>query len=680
MTSRDSSPDSIKNEVDDKLNKTKKNLSFQEVYQLVKSINAKFKLNQEEEIMNELGISNKNDDIEIENLINVSKEKRASSKFADFYDNLLNVFITPSERIMKILEECKDLLEKEYKHQRLVSDLEWVIGKINNDDIYNLNVDLLADLDKNKINGDIENTIKFFSEYSADNFNKNKVEDVKAARRLSNKRMQSPGGKRNSRSIVRNYSVVNKEPFIGINQFSLSPDADQSWKAHAKTSVSFLAHRFYLSEKPVRHTDFDTIKEEDENIHHHHKGNIDYNSNNEDDKHKDLISDYGTNIPQGEIKTSILNNNNVENCPFENEKTGMEVTNSVQFATNHMPYLDQSEVKNSIDSVDFNIFEYANTYGRENVLINVSDYIWDRWSLYMVINSQRFETFLDKIRVGYDYLLPYHNDLHATDVLQTCHLFTIFSNLKAEIDLTMLDLSGLFIAAIIHDFKHPGLNNAYHINKKTTIATRYNDISVLENFHVSAAFKVISHPNSNIFCDLQVEEYRVVRKRIVECVLATDMAKHTKSQTSLKIKIDQLKSGRNSISANKILYNIIQTSNEDTKFDRQQEILNFLIHCADISNAGKKFFLAKTWTSLVMEEFFKQGDKEKYERLPVSFLCDRDSTNIPKSQLMFIGNICIPCFKILSMLSPNCDVFLKNMIDNQEAWKKEEEEAKASIN
>lgn len=327
------------------------------------------------------------------------------------------------------------------------------------------------------------------------------------------------------------------------------------------------------------------------------------------------------------------------------------------------------------EEFDFNVFEYSEICGRENVLINISDYLFEKNSLYCFIDKKCFETFIDKIRVGYDYTVPYHNDLHAVDVLQTSSILMKFLDLINSIQLTLMDVCGFLIAAIIHDYKHPGLNNSYQINKKSKIATRYNDISVLENYHVSAAFKVISKPNSNIFKDLQIEEYRFVRKRIVECVLATDMAKHTKAQTSLRIKIESLKKPgeENANMKNYLLEGLVNNLEVDNKFDRQQEILNFLIHNSDISNPAKPFNICKIWTDLVMEEFFVQGDLEKKRSLPVSFLCDRNTTNIPKSQIGFISNIVLPNFKILAMLNDNCNIFVDNLLNNIDNWKKEDE-------
>jgi hypothetical protein len=37
----------------------------------------------------------------------------------------------------------------------------------------------------------------------------------------------------------------------------------------------------------------------------------------------------------------------------------------------------------------------------------------------------------------------------------------------------------------------------------------------------------------------------------------------------------------------------------------------------------------KKWSYLLFEEFFLQGDLEKEENLPVSFLCDRQKDKIP---------------------------------------------------
>ena len=43
------------------------------------------------------------------------------------------------------------------------------------------------------------------------------------------------------------------------------------------------------------------------------------------------------------------------------------------------------------------------------------------------------------------------------------------------------------------------------------------------------------------------------------------------------------------------------------------------------------------WVDLVFIEFFNQGDVEKKYNLPVTILCDRDTTDTVNSQIGFIN-------------------------------------------
>ena len=61
--------------------------------------------------------------------------------------------------------------------------------------------------------------------------------------------------------------------------------------------------------------------------------------------------------------------------------------------------------------------------------------------------------------------------------------------------------------------------------------------------------------------------------------------------------------------------------------------LALVLHCADISHPGKPWTIHHTWTESLMEEFFKQGEKEKELGLPCSPLCDRENTLVAESQI-----------------------------------------------
>lgn len=48
-----------------------------------------------------------------------------------------------------------------------------------------------------------------------------------------------------------------------------------------------------------------------------------------------------------------------------------------------------------------------------------------------------------------------------------------------------VEVAGLLLGALIHDFKHPGKSNAFLTKTGHSLALTYNDVSVLENFHLS---------------------------------------------------------------------------------------------------------------------------------------------------------------------------------------------------
>lgn len=227
-----------------------------------------------------------------------------------------------------------------------------------------------------------------------------------------------------------------------------------------------------------------------------------------------------------------------------------------------------------------------------------------------------------------------------------------------------IDLLSFLFSAIVHDFKHTGQTNSYHINAQTEIALMYNDISVLENHHIYQTYKVVNKPESNIFEKISKDEKKILRKRIVDMILATDMSLHTKIYTSLKLKVDknEIDKGFNIESLVKELDSVSQ------KFEAKQEIFNFTLHAADLSHNVKSFEITEKWTTLLMNEFWNQGDLEKSQGLHISFNCDRLSANIPRGQMGFLHGFIIPTFQLLAELFPSVEFFVDNAKNNYERW------------
>lgn len=83
------------------------------------------------------------------------------------------------------------------------------------------------------------------------------------------------------------------------------------------------------------------------------------------------------------------------------------------------------------------------------------------------------------------------------------------------------------MAGICHDFKHDGFTNAYHIANLTKIAIRYNDVSVQENYHLASTFKELQLEQNNFLHQFKTKEQSIFRKRVIECIMNTDMSKHS---------------------------------------------------------------------------------------------------------------------------------------------------------
>lgn len=58
-----------------------------------------------------------------------------------------------------------------------------------------------------------------------------------------------------------------------------------------------------------------------------------------------------------------------------------------------------------------------------------------------------------------------------------------------------------------------------------------------------------------------------------------------------------------------------------------------MVHCADLSNPTKTLAIYRQWTERIMEEFFRQGDKERERGMEISAMCDKHTASVEKSQV-----------------------------------------------
>jgi len=246
---------------------------------------------------------------------------------------------------------------------------------------------------------------------------------------------------------------------------------------------------------------------------------------------------------------------------------------------------------------------------------------------------------------------PYHNSTHATDVLLACNYLVQSSGL---IDyLAPKELLAIYLASIVHDLGHPGLNNSFLVNTSNKLAVLHNDRSVLENHHCVQAFKLMLNESNDVLECFNTSDRQEVRKMIIELVLATDMACH----------VDIMNQFQN---RRKTAEGLDFVGNKDDRL----LALKLVIKCADISNPARPAHIYRKWVDRVMEEFFRQGDQEKRLSMPVSAFMDRDTTIIPKCQLGFIQYICLPTFSTLVEQFPGAQEALTQLQSNMADMKK----------
>ncbi|XP_043495144.1 uncharacterized protein LOC122519624 isoform X2 [Polistes fuscatus] len=226
------------------------------------------------------------------------------------------------------------------------------------------------------------------------------------------------------------------------------------------------------------------------------------------------------------------------------------------------------------------------------------------------------------IEEGYHSTNPYHNSIHATDVTQAMHCFLQEEKIKAH--LTHLEVMASLIAAVTHDLDHPGVNQPFLVATSNHLAALYQNTSVLENHHWRSAIGCLIE--SGVSDQLPVNIRSELQSHISSLILATDITRQQEFLTRFRHYLDE-------------------NTLDMRKSDNRHFILQIALKCADISNPCRPWDISRKWSYKVCEEFFRQGDYERRLNLPVTPLCDRHSTSIPKIQVGFFKFVVTPLYE-----------------------------------
>uniref|UniRef100_A0A3P9BCZ5 Phosphodiesterase n=1 Tax=Maylandia zebra TaxID=106582 RepID=A0A3P9BCZ5_9CICH len=304
------------------------------------------------------------------------------------------------------------------------------------------------------------------------------------------------------------------------------------------------------------------------------------------------------------------------------------------------------------------------------ILSQVSYRLFEDTGLFQTfkIPVKEFMNYFHALENGYRDI-PYHNRVHATDVLHAVWYLTTqpvpglpslmtdhgsASDSDSDSGIThshmgflvsktytvsedgygclsglipALELMALYVAAAMHDYDHPGRTNAFLVATSAPQAVLYNDRSVLENHHAAAAWNLfLSQPEYNFLVNLDHVEFKRFRFLVIEAILATDLKKHFDFLAEFNAKVgDDPSTG-------------IDWSNENDRL----LVCQMCIKLADINGPLKCKELHLQWTEGIVNEFYEQGDEESSLGLPVSPFMDRAAPQLAKLQESFITHIVGP--------------------------------------
>ncbi|XP_015278244.1 PREDICTED: cGMP-inhibited 3',5'-cyclic phosphodiesterase B [Gekko japonicus] len=331
---------------------------------------------------------------------------------------------------------------------------------------------------------------------------------------------------------------------------------------------------------------------------------------------------------------------------------------------------DYDSLMEKMNNWNFQIFDLVQKMGDKSgrILSQVAYALFQDTGLFEIfkIPTWKFMKYFQALENGYRDI-PYHNRVHATDVLHAVWYLTtrpipgfqqmhfdptagrdldadrqpsqvayISSKSCIIVDesygclasnIPALELMALYVAATMHDYDHPGRTNAFLVATNAPQAVLYNDRSVLENHHAASAWSLfLSLPEYNFLPCLDHVQFKRFRFLVIEAILATDLKKHFDFLAEFNAKVSDVNNHG------------IEWNNESDRL----LVCQMCIKLADINGPAKARDLHLKWTEGIVNEFYEQGDEEASLGLPISPFMDRHSPQLAKLQESFITHIVGP--------------------------------------
>uniref|UniRef100_A0A7S2SMQ8 PDEase domain-containing protein n=1 Tax=Mucochytrium quahogii TaxID=96639 RepID=A0A7S2SMQ8_9STRA len=245
----------------------------------------------------------------------------------------------------------------------------------------------------------------------------------------------------------------------------------------------------------------------------------------------------------------------------------------------------------------------------------------------------------------------YHNWDHALGVFQMCYALLCQSNFSDS--LTKTDELALLVAALGHDAGHQARTNDFEIKTGSPLAVRYNDRSVLEQYHAATLFSILNRSGNNILQFTSKKFETEFRKVAIDAILATDMSSHFEMVKKVGNRVNSSEKNLNCPPA------------KDNMQDRI-EMVNFVLHCIDIGGQTYPRDQSDVWSSRLIEEFIAQVNDEVALGLePTTYMVGlEEPLRQAYLQKSFTENIVLPAWKVMAKMFDPARILLNNLEAN----------------
>lgn len=240
---------------------------------------------------------------------------------------------------------------------------------------------------------------------------------------------------------------------------------------------------------------------------------------------------------------------------------------------------------------ELNRWDYTCLGGDKQFLAHIIMHIFNELLPELKVDPVSFRHFVDTVLLNYPEN-PYHNIFHAVEVLHCVYHLTSIAPSAVQLRrlFTPIHIFSIYVAALCHDLGHPAFGNQFISDINHPLRIIYNDTSVLEQYHSTVLFSILSNTAfASMFDKWSFDEKSLFRRIVIGCILATDMANH----------FDIIKRFKEAVP--------LELCNDLCLDEPALFLLCIaLVKAADICNLVRPFPIAERWALLLMEEFWNQ--------------------------------------------------------------------------